>query len=339
MKKIILLIQTLTILTIFIAGIYPNNLVAQTDLSYTVLAPLPGTTECDDSIVGGDGSQRTDCKTTLEKYLPGMFKLLIGISAVWAVFMIVIGGFQYMTSDAITGKKEGLSKLQNSILGLFLVICSWLLLNTINPKLLELNLNIQALDFSKFNAGGTLKTPSNQTTGGGGTTTSGGPCTNCQYSTTATQPNQLSASDQARLNCSSCKPMDSSIQSASNNMHRNVDPDLNNRLVALNNELKANKVEWGVTEAFPPTVYHSSECHFTGSCVDAKPTNPSANNIKIFIESASKSGLRAQYEVRTVSEQAALITQLKNAGMTGDLSAHVIVVSRINGNHFSVYKK
>ncbi len=160
MKKILTYIYTIIILFNLLGFFYPKVITAQgQDLSYTVLAPLPGTTECEDNITNPDGSPNTNCKTTLEKYLPGLFKLLIALSAVWAVFMIVVGGFQYMTSDAITGKKEGLSKLQNSVLGLVLVICAWLLLNTINPRLLEFNLDIQAPDFSRFKDGGTLNVP------------------------------------------------------------------------------------------------------------------------------------------------------------------------------------
>ncbi len=124
---------------------------AQND--YTVLAPLPGTTEC------GDGGK--DCKTSLEKYLPGVFKLAVGLSAAFAVFMIVIGGFQYMSTDALQGKEEGKARIWNSVKGLVLVIGAWLILYTINPGLLKLRLSIETIEIKgppSVSGGGALGT-------------------------------------------------------------------------------------------------------------------------------------------------------------------------------------
>jgi len=108
---------------------------------YTVLAPLPGTTKgvCNPDATPPD----PNCETTLAKYLPGVFKLAIGLSAVFAVLMIVIGGFQYMSTDAIQKKSDGKERIKNAVFGLVLVIGAWLILNEINPNLLNLNLNIE----------------------------------------------------------------------------------------------------------------------------------------------------------------------------------------------------
>lgn len=123
MKRYLLL----SIIIIFLSPILslvsnPSYVSAQG--TYKVLSPLPGTTDCGNDITVAGGAPKEGCSTELKTYLPGVFKLAIGLSAVWAVFMIVIGGFQYMTSDALGGKKDGLAKLQNSVLGLVLVICS-----------------------------------------------------------------------------------------------------------------------------------------------------------------------------------------------------------------------
>jgi hypothetical protein len=125
---------------------------------YTVLAPLPGTT-LSDCQPGSD-----DCKTTLEKYLPGMFNLLIGLSATFAVLMIVIGGFQYMSSDSIMKTEKGKGRIKNSIYALILVIGAYLILYTINPKLLELNLNIESATVKgALNLNGTIINTQNTT--------------------------------------------------------------------------------------------------------------------------------------------------------------------------------
>jgi len=98
---------------------------------YTLLAPLPGlsTKLSQDNILG--------------TYIPVVFKILIGLAAVAAVFKIVMGGFQYMTSDAFMGKKEGKETAKNAVIALVLVVAAWLILNEINPNLLEINLKIE----------------------------------------------------------------------------------------------------------------------------------------------------------------------------------------------------
>ena len=116
-------------------------LAQETDLSYTVLAPLPGV---------GDSGDKT---TTLEKYVPAVFKLAIGLSAVVVVLMIVIGGFQYISSDALMKKTEGRERIKNAVFGLVLVISAWLILNTINPNLLNINLNIDSVTTTSVSGG------------------------------------------------------------------------------------------------------------------------------------------------------------------------------------------
>ena len=162
-KKIIL---TVLAVAIFVPtfGSFAVQTFAQTnDLEYTVLAPLPGTlsNNC-------ETEDEVDCKTTLEKYLPGMFKLAIGLAAAFAVLMIVIGGFQYMSTDALQKKEDGKNRIWNSIKGLVLVIGAWLILNTINPNLLTLNLNIESVNIKPAAGGSGSITPG----GSGGPTTS-----------------------------------------------------------------------------------------------------------------------------------------------------------------------
>jgi hypothetical protein len=95
---------------------------------YTVLAPLPGTTI--------DGS-----KTDLATYLPGLIRWSIGLAAAMAVVMITFGGIMYATTDAIYEKEDGKKYIEDALWGLILVIGAWVILNTINPQILILNLN------------------------------------------------------------------------------------------------------------------------------------------------------------------------------------------------------
>jgi|GEM_PF-3935617 len=70
------------------------------------------------------------------EYFNLIFKLAIGLCAVLAVIMIVIGGVQYMGDESIFGKTEAKGRITKAILGLLIALGSYALLNTINPKLL-----------------------------------------------------------------------------------------------------------------------------------------------------------------------------------------------------------
>lgn len=101
--------------------------------NYTPLAPIPGTV---------DSQGQVD----ISNYIPRVFTTLIGIAGVLAVVMIVIGGIQYMSTDAILGKSEGKEKIKNALWGLLLALGAWAILYTINPNLLNLNIgNLQSV--------------------------------------------------------------------------------------------------------------------------------------------------------------------------------------------------
>ena len=122
--------------------------------SYTLLEPLP--------CVNGNG---IDCvagtqieKVNFKDYVQYMFNLLIALAAVAAVFMIVWGGFEYMSAEAPGMKSDGLKKVENAIYGLLLVLCSYLILRTVDPRLVEipstlvkpLNIQYKADEISAF---------------------------------------------------------------------------------------------------------------------------------------------------------------------------------------------
>ena len=127
MKKIFI------ILILFIFILPAVQALAQDKYDYTVLAPLPGV---------ADTAGQT---TTLGKYIPAMFNLAIGLSAIAAVLNIVFGGLMYMSTDAVMKKEDGKKRIQNSVYGLVLVIGAWLILYTVNPNLLKFNLNIETI--------------------------------------------------------------------------------------------------------------------------------------------------------------------------------------------------
>src|SRR3990167_5541261 len=104
---------------------------------YTLLAPLPdpsgGTTSTID-VSGSAGS--------LGRYLNPMILLFIGLCAVLAVVMIVVGGIEVMTSELAHTKQAGKERIENALLGLLIALGAYALLFTINPDLLVTDTNI-----------------------------------------------------------------------------------------------------------------------------------------------------------------------------------------------------
>ncbi len=59
------------------------------------------------------------------------------------MIMIVMGGIEYVMSDLVTSKEEAKSRIQNAILGLILSLSIYIILNTVNPNLLNLCLDVK----------------------------------------------------------------------------------------------------------------------------------------------------------------------------------------------------
>jgi len=129
----------------------------KTEENYYPLANLPGlgetcTPSCD---------AENNCKTTCVKIAPNcdkngknctppmgfagylniMIKIFIGICAILAMIMIVMGGIQYMTSGLVSSKQAAKETITNAILGLLLALGAFAILNTINPDLVNINLS------------------------------------------------------------------------------------------------------------------------------------------------------------------------------------------------------
>ncbi|MDD4989570.1 MAG: hypothetical protein PHV42_04060 [Candidatus Pacebacteria bacterium] len=100
----------------------------QGNFVYQPLAPIPG-------VQTGGGLTPVN----LEDYLGSLFKIGIGLCAVFAVLMIVIGGLEYVMTDKIASKEDAKTRITNALVGLLLALSSYILLYTINPELVKLN--------------------------------------------------------------------------------------------------------------------------------------------------------------------------------------------------------
>jgi type IV secretory pathway VirB2 component (pilin) len=112
---------------------------AETDTTYTPLVSLPGISGLEKGVPFETDPIKNPCP--FGKYLNIIIKLFFGIAGVLAVVMIVMGGIQYMTSELISSKEEGKNTIVHAILGLLLALGAWLILNAINPDLLNVCLN------------------------------------------------------------------------------------------------------------------------------------------------------------------------------------------------------
>ena len=71
------------------------------------------------------------------KLLNTLFRYGVIAAGFLAVIMIVVGGFQDMTTDAVSGKSKAKSTITSALSGLFLILLSAVLLSLINPDILS----------------------------------------------------------------------------------------------------------------------------------------------------------------------------------------------------------
>ncbi len=102
---------------------------------YCLLEPIP----IDNN---GGTYKKINSGTSLSAYINTIFKICIGIIGVLAVIMIIVGGVQYMSTDAIGGKEDGKETISKAFAGLFIGLASYLILYTINPQLVSLNFGV-----------------------------------------------------------------------------------------------------------------------------------------------------------------------------------------------------
>jgi hypothetical protein len=136
MLRKLLFISLFALIILF--SVFPTTSAQETPPSvdrseYELLAPIPYVEITEEG------------KTTAQQYIPGAVKLVIVLSGVLAVVMIIAGGVQYISTEAFTGKGDARTTINNALWGLGLVLGSFVLLSTVNPKLLEFDLSLERL--------------------------------------------------------------------------------------------------------------------------------------------------------------------------------------------------
>lgn len=93
----------------------------------TNYVPLVSKIDATDTIAG----------KSMSAYIQLFFRWGLSLAILLSTVMIILGGFQYMTTDAVYDKSDGKEKIKSAIAGLLLALSAWLILNTINPEILK----------------------------------------------------------------------------------------------------------------------------------------------------------------------------------------------------------
>jgi len=95
--------------------------------------------------VGLPGVDRTT-PVGLVQYINYLYLFGLSLVGIAALGSLVIGGFKYMLSDTITTKEEAKKNISGAIYGLILALAAYLILNTINPDLVNWSIDLPAVE-------------------------------------------------------------------------------------------------------------------------------------------------------------------------------------------------
>jgi len=104
--------------------------------------PLVYNAACNAYEFRGDGAGNL-----MVSYIKFLYKFLAGVAGIITVFMIMYGGVQWIFSGGNSAKINAAKEtIFGAIIGLFLVLGSYLLLRTVNPQLTNLHLEVKVVN-------------------------------------------------------------------------------------------------------------------------------------------------------------------------------------------------
>ncbi len=145
------------------------------DSTYKLISPIGSIEEVKDKTDSG-----------FSNFVNGLIKILIALGGAITVVMIMVFGVQYMISGTSSGKSISKDRIVMALGGLILIFCSYLILNTINPDLVNIKIGGFAINESKWDdspillSDGTYSAPpkNSNSKGCAGATIDGKPITN-----------------------------------------------------------------------------------------------------------------------------------------------------------------
>lgn len=125
------------------------------NLGYVPLEPIPGFNL--DALLKGE--------SVFGDILNILLQVVISLGALIAVGALVYGGIAYMLSGVSETRSEAKHRIEAAFWGLLILLASWLILNTINPQLLQITNIFRATPTTQNTGGatGSLQAPVQQT--------------------------------------------------------------------------------------------------------------------------------------------------------------------------------
>lgn len=115
---------------------------------YELLAKLPGLTRILDPVACQEAQAQNPGEICdINGFINFMLQLIIGICAVVLVVRLIIAGYAYMTTDVAFVKMGAKNTFTDALIGLLVALSSYLILNTINPRLVKNSFSIDGVNF------------------------------------------------------------------------------------------------------------------------------------------------------------------------------------------------
>ncbi|MFZ4500114.1 MAG: hypothetical protein ACOYMZ_01290 [Minisyncoccia bacterium] len=300
--------------------------------SYRLLAPFPGLSVlfdpdlCQEQVALGKPVFGGSCDDQVSAFINLGLKILIGAAAVLLVLRIMFEGYKYITTDIPRLLVSAKSGLWDAVLGLVLALSSFLILNTINPKLIENTVNIQRLEIGIEEL---LEYEAIEITSTGVSKKVG----KVSYESTY-KNSEVCLEPAARAGkVPPCGKIETIPVQAKGSY---VEKLFSDKLKKLGNSIKTAGLSMTITEAMPSSRTHKNECHKNGRCVDIDFTGnqkPDANTINSFIKITNQLGMCAVWEA-TPTEGKGYYDSLAGKVLRMEQWANV---QHANGAHFSLY--
>ncbi len=136
---------------------------AQTINGPSLIIPIPNVKFSDVQVVDTGGARIIDVPWIAD-YVAGVYKYSIGLAALMATVMFMVGGFQYLTAGGdVSRVKAGKKRATDALIGMLLVFGAYAILNLVNPNTLTFSaLRIKTVARNSF----TMHDPAPTVSGG-----------------------------------------------------------------------------------------------------------------------------------------------------------------------------
>ena len=309
---------------------------------YRLLVPLPGLSYVmnPDLCAEERSKGRALPVCSADEFVAYALKFLVGVTAVMLVLRLMLDGYNMVTSDVPFLRASAKGSFNESLGGLMLVLCSYLILNTVNPDLVNPGINVGAVTASAVtetlegNAEMTIDGKKVQVTnvsiGYDKDYSSGTACAG-------------TGGTEAKPNPATCMAFPSSVKLQTQSTGKYSEKNFATRISTLNDRLAAKNIAITINEGWPTTRGHKSNCHSIGLCIDMGVVSPTFDKIKNTITEAASLGMCARYEIlisktKYTDQQNADNQAMYNSIISAGFPKNTLLFKEwISGNHFHLY--